>query len=152
MRSVGIEDLRRRALRRLPMFLFGYLEGGGYEEETLRRNRADLERICLLPRALNDVSSRTISKTLLGKEAAMPVALAPVGAAGFFSPNGEVAAARAAQTMGVPFCLSTLSIGTIEDIAQCAVWLVSGAASYVHGETIVVDGGAWLPGAKAMMP
>ena len=115
---VEIGDLRRRARRRLPKFLFGYVDGGGYGEETLRRNVSDIEKLCLVPKALNDVSNRKISKTILGVEAAMPIVLAPIGALGFTHPNGEMAAARAAQKLGIPFCLSTLSIGTIEDIAE----------------------------------
>jgi len=67
---------------------------------------------------LNDVSERKISKQILGVEASMPIVLAPIGALGFTHPNGEVAAAKAAQKAGVPFCLSTMSIGTIEDIAE----------------------------------
>lgn len=116
--TVAIEDLRRVARRRLPKFLFGYVDGGGYEEETLRRNRTDIQRLRLLPRSLNDVSDRKIAKRILGIEASMPVALAPIGALGFTHPNGEVAAAKAAQAVGIPFCLSTLSIGTIEDVAE----------------------------------
>jgi len=118
VRAIDIADLRRLAQRRLPRFLFGYVDGGGYQEETLRRNRSDIEKLCLVPRSLQDVSKRKISKKILGFEASMPVVLAPVGALGFTSPNGEAAAARAAQKRGVPFCLSTVSIGTIEDVAE----------------------------------
>ena len=117
-RIVDIWDLRQRARRRLPQFLFGYVEGGGYAEETLRRNRTDIESLCLVPRSLNDVSQRSISKKILGVDATMPIVLAPIGALGFTHPNGEVAAAKAAQKLGIPFCLSTLSIGTIEDVAE----------------------------------
>lgn len=113
-----IEDLRRAARRRLPSFVCGYVEGGGFEEETLRKNRDDIRQVSMVPRALNDVAHRNLKKQILGEESSMPLILAPVGAAGFTHPNGEVEAARAAHKRGIPFCLSTLSINTIEDVAE----------------------------------
>lgn len=117
MNATNIADLRRAAHKRWPAIVRSYIENGGYEQETLRRNRSDLEAIRLLPRVLNDVSHRTIATDLFGERLAMPVVLAPVGACGITYPNAEVLAARAAQRFGVPFCLSTLSIATIEDVA-----------------------------------
>lgn len=114
----NIEDLRRRAKGRLPAIAYEYLEGGAYNEETLRRNRADLEALAFVPRVLHDVSHRTTSKSVLGQTIDMPLAIAPVGAAGILYPNAEVHAARAAAAHNVPFCLGTLSICTIEEIAD----------------------------------
>jgi L-lactate dehydrogenase (cytochrome) len=113
----NIEDLRERARRRLPAVIYAYVENGGYEEETLRRNRTDIESIALVPHVLNDVSERSTATILAGDRATMPVALAPVGALGITHVNAEIAAARAANDFGVPFCLSTLSICTIEEVA-----------------------------------
>ncbi len=117
-----IADLERLARKRLPNIVATYVENGGYEEETLRRNRSALERIELTPRVLNDVSKRSLSVPMAGANAAMPVALAPVGACGLTYPNAEVEAARAAKECGVPFCLSTLSIASIEDVAAATRW------------------------------
>lgn len=114
----NIADLQRAARRRLPAIVYDYISGGGYEMETLRRNRRDLEGVSLLPRVLNDVGNRSASVELLGSRVSMPLALAPVGACGIAYPNGEVEAALAAKKAGVPFCLSTLSIATIEDVAE----------------------------------
>src|SRR5438094_2681577 len=102
----NIEDLRALAEKRLPAIVYSYVAGGGYEEETLRRNRQDLEALALLPRVLNDVTLRDAKTTLAGDLATFPIALAPVGALGLTYPNGEVAAAKAARDHGVPFCLS----------------------------------------------
>lgn len=112
-----IRDFQTLAKRRLPLTVYTYFENGGYEEETLRRNRWDLEAFALVPRVLKDVSDRTVSADMAGFQAKMPLALAPVGACGLAYPNGEVQAAKAAKEFGVPFCLSTLSIATIEDVA-----------------------------------
>ncbi len=113
-----IEDLRLLAKRKLPAIIYTYISNGGYEEETLRRNREDLQSITLLPRVLNDVSNRNLSVNLAGTPADLPIALAPVGGCGLASPNGEVEAAKAAKRFNVPFCLSTLSVATIEDVAK----------------------------------
>jgi L-lactate dehydrogenase (cytochrome) len=119
MRSVtNIADLREIAMRRLPSIISTYIENGGYEEETLRRNRSELAREALVPHILNDVSERSMKTTLAGYAANMPLGLAPVGACGLTYPNGEIEAARAAEANRVPFCLSTLSISTIEDVAR----------------------------------
>jgi len=109
MKAASVTDYRELARRRLPKFLFEYIDGGSYAEATLRRNIADLESIALRQRVLRDVSAIDVSTTLFGQQLAMPVALAPVGLAGLTARRGEVQAARAAGAAGVPFCLSTVS-------------------------------------------
>ena len=113
-----IEDLREIAKRRVARTIFEYVDRGSYDERTLRANRADLEAICLRQRVAIDVDRRSTHSTLLGREVAMPAALAPIGLLGLNWANGEVLAARAAQRFGVPFTLSTMSICSIEDVAQ----------------------------------
>ena len=112
-----IEDLRRIARRKVPVAFFEYAESGSYAEETLRANREDLQRIKLRQRALIDVSQRDLSTTIAGESATLPLALAPIGLCGLQYGNGEILACRAAQSAGIPFCLSTLSICSIEDVA-----------------------------------
>src|SRR5947209_10228716 len=112
-----IDDLRRRARRRVPKMFFDYAEGGSYAEETLRANRADLEKIKFRQRVLIDVSRRELRTRIIGEDAALPLALAPVGLCGMQWGDGEILACRAAQAAGIPFCLSTMSICSIEDVA-----------------------------------
>jgi L-lactate dehydrogenase (cytochrome) len=112
-----IEDLRQRARRKVPRAFFDYAEGGAYAEETLRANRADLERIKLRQRVLVDVSHRSTKTTILGEPASLPLALAPVGLCGMQHGDGEILACRAAQAAEIPFTLSTMSICSIEDVA-----------------------------------
>jgi L-lactate dehydrogenase (cytochrome) len=112
-----IEDLRRTARRRVPRQFFEYADGGSYAEETLNANRADLERIRLRQRILVDVAGRSTRTTILGEPAALPLALAPIGLCGMQHGDGEILACRAAQEAGIPFCLSTMSICSIEDVA-----------------------------------
>ena len=110
-------DYRELARRRLPHFLFEYIDGGSYAEVTLRRNIADLERIALRQRVLHDVSAIDLRTSLFGQSLAMPVALAPIGLAGMNARRGEVQAARAATAAGVPFCLSTVSVCPLDEVA-----------------------------------
>ena len=117
MKVTNIEDLRELARAKLPDIIYAYVENGGYEQETLQRNREDLRAVALLPRILNDVSQRNLETSLAGDRSKMPVALAPVGALGITHANGEILSALAAKKFGVPYCLSTLSIETIEDVA-----------------------------------
>jgi len=112
-----IEDLRLAARRRVPRAFFGYAEAGSYAEQTLRANRADLDRIRLRQRVLVDISRRSTATVLLGEPAALPIALAPIGIGGLQWGNGEILACRAAQAAGVPYTLGTLSICSIEDVA-----------------------------------
>jgi DNA end-binding protein Ku len=108
--AASVRDHRELARRRLPRQLFDYIDGGAYEESTLRANESDLAAIGLRQRVLRDVSDISVSTTVLGRELTMPVLLAPVGLAGMFARRAEVQAARAAERFGVPFCESTVSI------------------------------------------
>lgn len=114
IQSIG--DLRNLARRRIPRAIFDYADGGSYEERTLRRNAADLDEISFRQRVMIDVSSISLATTLLGSPASMPLAIAPTGLAGFFHADGEILGARAAAAFGIPFCLSTMSICSIEDV------------------------------------
>jgi L-lactate dehydrogenase (cytochrome) len=113
-----IEDLRQTARRKVPRAFFEYAEGGSYTEDTLRANRAELERIKLRQRVLVDVADRISSTKILGEPASLPLALAPIGLCGMQHGDGEILACRAAQEAGIPFCLSTMSICSIEDVAS----------------------------------
>ncbi len=115
-----IDDLREMAQRRVARAIFEYVDCGSYDQCTLRANRADLEAISLRQRVGIDVDHRSTKRTLLGREVTMPAALAPIGLLGLNWANGEVLAARAAQRFGIPFTLSTMSICSIEDVAQGA--------------------------------
>src|SRR5262249_49176607 len=113
-----IEDLRQAARRRVPRAFFDYAEAGSYSQETLRANREDLARIKLRQRVLVDVSQRDLATTILGERISLPLALAPIGLCGMQYGDGEILACRAAQAAGIPFTLSTMSICSIEDVAQ----------------------------------
>ncbi|MEQ4575173.1 MAG: FMN-dependent L-lactate dehydrogenase LldD [Gammaproteobacteria bacterium] len=110
-------DYRAAAQRRLPPFLFHYIDGGAYAEHTLRRNVADLGDIALRQRILRNVSDLSLRTQLFGETLAMPVALAPVGLTGMFARRGEVQAAKAATGKGIPFTMSTVSVCPIEEVA-----------------------------------
>jgi L-lactate dehydrogenase (cytochrome) len=110
-------DYRAAAQRRLPPFLFHYIDGGAYAEHTLRHNVSDLSGIALRQRVLKDMSALDLRTELFGETLSMPVALAPVGLTGMFARRGEVQAARAAQSRGIPFTLSTVSVCPIEEVA-----------------------------------
>jgi L-lactate dehydrogenase (cytochrome) len=113
---LSIGDLRERARRRVPRAIFDYADGGAYEERTLRRNCDDLDALCFRQRVMVDVSSVSLGTTFLGAAVSMPLAIAPTGLAGFFHADGEILGARAAAAFGIPFCLSTMSICSIEDV------------------------------------
>jgi L-lactate dehydrogenase (cytochrome) len=100
-------DFRRAAQRRLPRFLFDYIDGGAYDERTMEKNVSDLTEIALRQRVLRDVSKIELSTTLFGREVSMPVVLGPIGISGMSARRGEVQAAQAACNAGVPFTLST---------------------------------------------
>jgi L-lactate dehydrogenase (cytochrome) len=112
-----IEDLRQTYHRKVPRAFVDYCESGSYAEQTLRANRADLERITLRQRILHNVADRSTKTTILGEPAALPLALAPVGLTGMQHGDGEILACRAAQAAGIPYTLSTMSICSIEDVA-----------------------------------
>jgi L-lactate dehydrogenase (cytochrome) len=116
--AASVSDFRELARRRLPRLIFDYLDGGSYAEITLRRNVADLEALALRQRVMRDVSSLSMKTTWFGREVSMPVGLGPVGFAGMFSCRGEVQAARAAHKAGVPFCLSTVGICSVEEVTK----------------------------------
>ncbi len=113
-----IADLRDLAERRVPRAFFDYADSGSYAEETLRANRADLEKVKLRQRVLIDVDKRDLSTTIVGQKVSLPLALAPIGLCGMQHGDGEILAARAANEAGIPFCLSTMSICSIEDVAE----------------------------------
>ena len=113
-----IEDLRQVARRKVPRAFFDYAEAGAYSQATLRSNRADLDRIKLRQRVLVDVSQRDLATTIIGEPARLPIALAPIGLCGMQRGDGEILACRAAHAAGIPFILSTMSICSIEDVAQ----------------------------------
>lgn len=115
-----ISDFREAARRRLPRFLFEYIDGGAYAEVTLRRNVADLCDIPLRQRVLRDMSALDLTTEVFGQKWAMPVALAPIGLAGLAARRGECQAVRAAEKAGVPFTLSTVGACTIGEVARAA--------------------------------
>jgi L-lactate dehydrogenase (cytochrome) len=114
----SIEDLRQRARRNVPKMFFEYADSGSYTQDTLRANRADLERIKLRQRVLVDVDRRSTETTILGQQTPLPFALAPIGLGGMMYGDGEILACRAAQAAGIPYTLSTMSINSIEDVAS----------------------------------
>ena len=110
-------DYRAAAERRLPPFLFHYIDGGAYAEHTLKRNVEDLAGIALRQRVLKNMSELSLETRLFDETLAMPVALAPVGLTGMYARRGEVQAATAAAAKGIPFTLSTVSVCAIEEVA-----------------------------------
>ena len=110
-------DYREAARRRLPPFLFHYIDGGAYAEQTLRRNVDDLAAVALRQRVLKDMSQLDTSIELFGEKLALPVALSPVGLIGMYARRGELQAARAADARGVPFTMSSVSVCPIEEVA-----------------------------------
>lgn len=113
----SVSDYRLLAQQRLPKAFFDYIDGGAYNELTLAANRNDLDALKLHQRVLRGASAIDTSTTVLGEKLAQPVILGPVGLAGLYARRGEVQAARAAATAGVPFCLSTVSICSIEEVS-----------------------------------
>src|SRR6476659_4806027 len=116
-RAASIGDYRALARARLPHFLFEYLDGGSYDEVTLRRNVEDLQSVALKQRVLRDVSAIDLSTELFGQKWAMPVGLGPVGLSGLYARRGEVHAARAAASANVPMALSTVSACSLREVA-----------------------------------
>jgi L-lactate dehydrogenase (cytochrome) len=113
-----IEDLRALARRKVPRAFFDYADSGSYSEETLRANRADLEHIKLRQRVMVDVSERSLATTIVGQNVTAPFALAPIGLCGLQRGDGEILSAQAANDAGIPFTLSTMSICSIEQVAE----------------------------------
>ena len=113
-----IEDLRALARRKVPKAFFDYVDSGSYSEETLRANRVDLEHIKLRQRVMVDVSERSLATTIVGQKVTAPFALAPIGLCGLQHGDGEILSAQAANDAGIPFILSTMSICSIEQVAE----------------------------------
>ena len=113
-----IEDLRRLHQKRTPKMFYDYAESGSWTEQTFRENSSDFDLIRLRQRVAVDMSNRSTASTMIGHDVAMPVALAPVGLTGMQRADGEIKAAQAAEKFGVPFTLSTMSICSIEDVAE----------------------------------
>jgi L-lactate dehydrogenase (cytochrome) len=120
-RAASVDDYRELARRRLPNILFEYIDGGSYAEVTLKRNVDDFAKLALRQRVMRDMSDLDTSIEMLGRRYRMPVGLSPVGIAGMYARRGEVQAARAAASQGVPFCLSTMGICGVEEVARTAV-------------------------------
>lgn len=118
MKAASVLDYRELARRRLPKFLFEYIDGGSYAEVTLGRNVKDLESIALRQRVLRDVGHVDLECELFGQKLALPIALGPIGLAGLNARRGEVQAARAAEAAGVPFCLSTVSACSLAEVMR----------------------------------
>ena len=115
-----IEDLRQLFRKRVPRMFREYAEAGSWTESTMRDNLSAFEAIKLRQKILVDMTDRSLKSRMAGQVVAMPVALAPIGLMGMISADGEIKAARAAERFGVPFCLSTMSICSIEDVAEHA--------------------------------
>ena len=119
-RALNIADLRDIARRRIPGFAFEYVESGAEDEVTLHGNREALERLRLIPRTLVNTSQRHLRTTILGGAANAPLVIAPTGLNGLLHPDGDVALARAAAKLGVPYTLSTVSTTRLEEVATRA--------------------------------
>jgi len=119
-RALNIADLRDVARRRIPGFIFEYLEGGAEDEVTVRRNRRALEEIAFVPRTLVHTAERHLRAAILGSECSAPLIIAPTGSAGLIHPQGDACLAQAAADRGIPFCLSTVSNMRLEDVATRA--------------------------------
>jgi L-lactate dehydrogenase (cytochrome) len=122
VRIVAPSDYREAARRKLPRFLFDYIDGGAGSEATMRRNCSDLSQLDLPQRVLTGVSAVDLKTTWFGHEQSLPIVLAPVGLTGMYARRGEVQGARAAAARGVPFCLSTVSVCGLDEVAtRCPV-------------------------------
>jgi L-lactate dehydrogenase (cytochrome) len=113
-----IADLKRLHKRRTPKMFYDYCESGSWSEQTFRENTSDFDKIRFRQRIAVDMTNRTTASQMIGQDVAMPVALAPVGLTGMQCADGEIKAAKAAEKFGVPFTLSTMSICSIEDVAE----------------------------------
>ena len=114
----NINDLKRIYERRVPRMFYDYAESGSWTEQTFRENTSDFDQIRLRQRVAVDMSGRSTAAQMIGHDVAMPVALAPVGLTGMQHADGEIKAAKAAEEFGVPFTLSTMSINSIEEVAE----------------------------------
>jgi len=119
-RVLNIADLREVARRRIPHFVFEYVEGGAEDENTLRCNRRAFEDLSFIPQTLVDTTARNHKIELFGRPSAAPLVVAPTGMSGMIYPQADIALARAAASVGIPFCLSTVSTTRLEDVAASA--------------------------------
>ncbi|MEX0733821.1 MAG: alpha-hydroxy acid oxidase [Steroidobacteraceae bacterium] len=136
--AINIEDLRAIARKRLPRFVFTYVDGGAEDEITLRGNRDAFLRLRFRPRTLVNVSKRDLSTQMLGAPSALPIVVGPTGLNGLSWPDGDMELARAASAAGVPFAMSTVSMSLVEDVAREApgrLWL----QAYVFSERRITD-------------
>jgi L-lactate dehydrogenase (cytochrome) len=117
MKPASVSDYRELARRRLPPMFFEYIDGGSYAEVTLKRNVADFETIALRQRVMRDMTKLNLATSAVGQPMEMPLGLSPVGMAGMYARRGEAQAARAAKAAGLPFCLSTVSVCSVEEVA-----------------------------------
>jgi L-lactate dehydrogenase (cytochrome) len=113
---LSIDDLRTLARQRVPRAIFDYADGGSYDERTIKRNASDLDAMTFRQRVMVDVSKISLATSFMGSPVSMPLAIGPVGLSGLFHGDGEILGARAAAAAGIPFCLSTMSICSIEDV------------------------------------
>ena len=116
----NIEDLRVLAQKRVPRMFYDYADSGSWTESTYKANESDFQKIKLRQRVAVNMEGRSTATQMIGQDVAMPVAIAPTGLTGMQHADGEILAARAARKFGVPFTLSTMSICSIEDVAQHA--------------------------------
>ena len=114
----NIDDLKRIYARRVPRMFYDYCESGSWTEQTFRDNTSDFDKLRLRQRVAVDMTGRSTASRMIGQDVTMPVALAPVGLTSMQHADGEIKAAKAAQAFGVPFTLSTMSINSIEDVAE----------------------------------
>ena len=127
-RILNVEDARRAARRRLPRGLFEYIDRGSEDELSIASNRARLDAVKLAPSVLVDVTQRSQAATMFGEVRSSPLIIAPTAVAGLVWHDGEVALAKAASAAGIPFCVSTQSMTSIEQIANrsgAELWLSS---------------------------
>ena len=114
----NIEDLKKIYKRRVPKMFYDYAESGSWTEQTFRDNVSDFEKLRFRQRVAVDMTGRSTATKMVGEDVTIPVALAPVGLTGMQHADGEILAARSAERFGVPFTLSTMSVCSIEDVAE----------------------------------
>ena len=117
-RALTIDELKTLARRNVPKMFFDYIDSGAYTEGTYKANEDDFKKITFRQRVAVNLENRNLGSTLLGQPVSLPVAIAPVGSTGMTQADGEIKAARAAEKFGIPFTLSTMSICSIEDVAE----------------------------------
>jgi len=135
---VEIADLKRLAKRRVPRMFYDYVDSGSWTESTYRSNETEFSSIKLRQRVAQDMTNRSLSCNMIDRSSAMPVALAPTGLTGMLHPDGEILAAQAAEEFGVPFTLSTMSICSLESVAEktsSPLWL----QLYVMRDRVFID-------------